>query len=535
MIEIPNTLYNVLAKIPFVGRPFVRRASEIVYNETSVELPPGRFLEAGFRSLLLLAPFALFVGFYFVKDYVNENRPIANQAETDVDWTVNSDAAAFEQFVSQAEASELQRVLSRLSTQESDALPKRLSIIEKEIAISDRLLNLSSEPDQKSFARKRKLLALMHRELIAVEEKVWEVSQEDELETFSGELRDVGGVEIDSLNEIASIFQAAKLFSTSDDQQVKEEARQQIASKIDSLKDAAQADASVANQLVRVIGVVREFGDLDTHRDLLRQLRDNLIYSSNPGIVEIGDSISKEYTLTAVQLPDVLSVPFAQRGPVVNDLVEMVTKSIVPENYDPLQLRTAISRGRDLLSMGEFDAARQIAEHLVSVNPDYSQVVLQEWNKFESLLELERVNFETARFLDANDQPVDAEQSSSQFKLLVFCNGQSYPQTMAYYKQLIEHLRGVKSTRLTFVFVYCDDGGNAKAVESIKSFARRPRHPGKRFEFWFLFDEQVPPYWQTKYAAASFPMPYLLNKELDLVAVGSTPETLASLVFSQGQ
>ena len=506
-----------------------------VYNKTSVELPPGRFLEAGFRSLLLLAPFALFVGFYFVKDYVNENRPIANQAETDVDWTVNSDAAAFEQFVSQADASELQRVLSRLSTQESDALPKRLSIIEKEIAISDRLLNLSSEPDQKSFARKRKFLALMHRELIAVEEKVWEVSQEDELETFSGELRDVGDVEIDSLNQIASIILAAKLFSTSDDQQIKEEARQQIASKIDSLKDAAQADASVANQLVRVIGVVREFGDLDTHRDLLRQLRDNLIYSSNPGIVEIGDSISKEYTLTAVQLPDVLSVPFAQRGPVVNDLVEMVTKSIVPEDYDPLQLRTAISRGRDLLSMGEFDAARQIAEHLVSVNPDYSQVVLQEWNKFESLLELERVNFETARFLDANDQPVDAEQSSSQFKLLVFCNGQSYPQTMAYYKQLIEHLRGVKSTRLTFVFVYCDDGGNAKAVESIKSFARRPRHPGKRFEFWFLFDEQVPPYWQTKYAAASFPMPYLLNKELDLVAVGSTPETLASLVFSQGQ
>ena len=532
MIEIPNTLYNVLAKIPFVGRPFVRRASEIVYNKTSVELPPGRFLEAGFRSLLLLAPFALFVGFYFVKDYVNENRPIANQAETDVDWTANSDAAAFEQFVTQADASELQRVLSQLSAQESDALPETLSIIEKEIAISDRLLNLSSEPDQKSFARKRKLLALMHRELIAVEEKVWEVSQEDELETFSGELRDVGGVEIDSLNEIASIFQAAKLFSTSDDQQIKKEVRQQIASKIDSLKDVAQADASVANQLVRVIGVVREFGDMDTHRELLRQVRDNLVYSSNPEIVEIGDSIYKDYELTAVQLPNVLSVPFAQRAPVVNALVEVVTKSIVRENYDPLQLRTAISRGRDLLSMGEFDAARQIAEHLVSVNPDYSQVGLQEWKRFESLLELEQMNFETARFLDANDQPVDAEQNGSQFKLLLFCNGESYAQNVAYYNQLVENLRGVKSTRLTFAFVYCYDSKDVKSVESIKTFARKPDSP---CEFWFLFDEQVPPYWQTKYAAASFPMPYLLNKELNLVAVGSSPETLASLVFSQGQ
>ena len=322
------------------------------------------------------------------------------------------------------------------------------------------------------------------------------------------------------------------MFSTSNDQQIKKEVRQQIASKIDSLKDVAQADASVANQLVRVIGVVREFGDMDTHRELLRQVRDNLVYSSNPEIVEIGDSISNDYELTAVQLPNVLSVPFAQRAPVVNALVEVVTKSIVRENYDPLQLRTAISRGRDLLSMGEFDAARQIAEHLVSVNPDYSQVGLQEWKRFESLLELEQMNFETARFLDANDQPVDAEQNGSQFKLLLFCNGQSYAQNVAYYNQLVENLRGVKSTRLTFAFVYCYDSKDVKSVESIKTFARKPDSP---CEFWFLFDEQVPPYWQTKYAAASFPMPYLLNKELNLVAVGSSPETLASLVFSQGQ
>ena len=531
MITIPNILYNMLAKIPFVGRPFVRGAAEIVYNKYTVELPLFRFLEAGFRALVMIAPFALFAGYYFVNDYINENR-LADQVETAFDWTASSDTAAFEQFVSGADTSELQRVLSQLAAQESDVLPERLSIIDKEIAISDQLLKLSLEPDQKSIAYKRKLLALLNRELIAVEERVLEVSQEGELKTFSDNLRDAGDLEIDSLNEVASVFLTAKLFSTSDDELTKGVAKHQLASKVDGLKDAAQTDASVASQLVRVIGVVREFGDIETHRDLLRQVRNNLVDSSNPGIVKIGESISKEYELTASKLPDVLSVPFEQRTPTVNALVEMVTKSIVRENYDPLQLRNAISRGRDLLSLGEFDAARQVAEHLVSINPQHSQVGLQEWNRFKSLLELERVKFEIARFVDANDQPIDAERINSQFNLLLFCNGQSYSQNVAYYNQLIKKLRGVKSTRLRFVFVYCDDGKDEASVESIKTFARQPDNPS---EFWFLVDEQVPPYWQTKYAATSFPMPYLLNKEFNLLAIGSSPETLASLVFSQGQ
>ena len=531
MIPVPNLIYQFLCFFPFIGRSFTKSAGEITFGEYYVGVPPYRFVEAFFKCLLLALPVAAFI--YWPggpEKNVDDDQKVSAQIGTEAGENANSDSPIFKDYISRLNERDLVSWLTKLIDYPDNELVLRMEVFAKSLAISDKLLNTSTDQEILEAATWARVTNLFKRELARLENDASGILDDAVIEDIVVEFTNNQSKDVQAIAGATQVLLEVHRLSFAANPKELKLAQQAVKKEMEQLVTSFPNDVRVANATSRILRLVNRLSEpgfgsqlttfiYKTYLRLNSEDRGAVIKNQLADLL-IGDS----------RFENVLEASFSERKDRAASMITQLEKELSTGDIDDDLIKDAIEKGHELLSIGDLDSALSIDR---SVSKAASQLKSDEFEDeltgFKKAVGVMQSKFSLEGIQDTHGIPVTSYKYKGNFRLLIFCDATSYRQTNQLYNQLMESIGTIKRRILVHTYVYCDNQKSEKAIESFKRLAETE---GKNFEFWVLRDNTESPAWKSRFAIDKFPTMHLVNENNEFLAIDTDVDSIENLVFT---